>query len=122
VILCRLYKLNYVHIHLTDDGAFSFPSTAYPELAAHSPWCGGCVLFYSSIQSSVPSLSWQSNSFEFESEEEEDKGVGGVALRRRYNLTELHELQAFASARGVAIIGEKIQKRHFLSTFNVYKI
>ena len=54
--------------------------------------------------------------------EEEDKGVGGVALRRRYNLTELHELQAFASARGVAIIGEKIQKRHFLSTFNVYKI
>ena len=62
VTLCRLYKLNYIHIHLSDDGAFSFPSKAFPELARQSPWA--------------------------------------------YNLTELHELQAFASARGVAIIGE----------------
>ena len=62
VVLCRLYKLNYMHIHMTDDGAFTWPSTAYPELAAKSPW--------------------------------------------RYNLTELHELNAFATLRGVAIIGE----------------
>jgi hexosaminidase len=38
VILCRLYKLNHLHIHLTDDHAFSFPSTAYPEAAAKSQW------------------------------------------------------------------------------------
>jgi hypothetical protein len=62
VTMCRLYKLNSLHIHLTDDGAFSFPSTAFPELAKNSPW--------------------------------------------KYNLTELHELQAFASARNVEIIGE----------------
>jgi hypothetical protein len=62
VTMCRLYKLNYIHIHLTDDGAFSFPSTAYPELAQQSPW--------------------------------------------KYNLTDLHELQAFAEVRGVYIIGE----------------
>lgn len=38
VTLCRLYKLNYLHIHLSDDGAFTFPSTAYPELANGSSW------------------------------------------------------------------------------------
>jgi hypothetical protein len=32
----RLYKINYLHIHLTDTGAFTFPSTKYPELAAKS--------------------------------------------------------------------------------------
>ena len=30
--LCRWYKLNYLHLHLTDDSAFTFPSTAFPEL------------------------------------------------------------------------------------------
>ncbi len=38
VTLCRLYKLNYLHIHLSDDGAFTFPSTTYPELANGSSW------------------------------------------------------------------------------------
>ena len=38
VTLCRLYKLNYLHIHLSDDGAFTFPSTTYPELANGSAW------------------------------------------------------------------------------------
>lgn len=31
--LCRWYKLNYLHLHLTDDSGFAFPSTAFPELA-----------------------------------------------------------------------------------------
>jgi len=31
--LCRWYKLNYLQLHLTDDSAFTFPSTAYPKLA-----------------------------------------------------------------------------------------
>ncbi len=31
--LCRWYKINYLHLHLTDDSAFSFPSDAYPQLA-----------------------------------------------------------------------------------------
>lgn len=30
VELCRLYKLNYLQLHLTDDQAFTFPSLAYP--------------------------------------------------------------------------------------------
>ena len=34
VVLCRVYKLNRLHIHMTDDGSFTFPSTKYPELAA----------------------------------------------------------------------------------------
>jgi hexosaminidase len=62
VMLCRVYKLNYMHIHMTDDGAFPFPSTAYPKLAASSKWS--------------------------------------------YTLADLHELQRFAAARGVAIIPE----------------
>ena len=86
VTLCRLYKLSYLHIHLTgtataiffkvlnvcysvvccrndsDDNAFTFPSSAFPELAQGSSW--------------------------------------------KYKLVELHELQAFAKARNVEIIGE----------------
>ncbi len=30
--LCRLYKLNYLQLHLTDDQAFTFPSRAFPKL------------------------------------------------------------------------------------------
>ncbi len=33
VDLCRWYKINYLHLHLTDDSAFSFPSATYPQLA-----------------------------------------------------------------------------------------
>lgn len=32
VIMCRLYKLNSFHMHLSDNEAFSFPSTAFPKL------------------------------------------------------------------------------------------
>jgi hypothetical protein len=62
VTLCRLYKLNYLHIHLTDDNAFTFPSTAYPELSNGSSW--------------------------------------------KYTLQELQELNDFANARNVEIVGE----------------
>ena len=32
VNLCRLYKVRYLHLHLSDDHAFVFPSTKYPQL------------------------------------------------------------------------------------------
>ncbi len=33
IILCRWYKIRTLHLHLTDDQSFTFPSTAYPQLA-----------------------------------------------------------------------------------------
>jgi N-acetyl-beta-hexosaminidase/lysophospholipase L1-like esterase len=30
--LCRLYKIRYLHLHLTDDQLFMFPSTQFPQL------------------------------------------------------------------------------------------
>ena len=33
VNLCRLYKVRYLQLHLTDDQSFMFPSKAYPLLA-----------------------------------------------------------------------------------------
>ncbi|MEM9237523.1 MAG: family 20 glycosylhydrolase, partial [Verrucomicrobiota bacterium] len=36
VVMCRLYKIRYLQIHLTDDQSFTFPSTAYPDLTAYS--------------------------------------------------------------------------------------
>ena len=33
VQLCRLYKIRYLQLHLTDDQSFMFPSKAYPLLA-----------------------------------------------------------------------------------------
>lgn len=34
VDLCRLYKLPYLHLHLSDDHLFMFPSKAFPNLGA----------------------------------------------------------------------------------------
>lgn len=31
VVTCRMFKIRYLHLHLSDDSAFTFPSTAYPE-------------------------------------------------------------------------------------------
>src|SRR5262249_24873928 len=36
VRVCRFYKIRYVHLHLTDENAWTFPSTAYPGLGAHN--------------------------------------------------------------------------------------
>ena len=32
VQLCRFYKIRYLHLHLTDDHAWTFPSSSYPKL------------------------------------------------------------------------------------------
>ena len=35
---CRLFKIRYLHLHLSDDSAFTFPSTAFPEASSvHHP-------------------------------------------------------------------------------------
>lgn len=32
ITLCRFYKIRYLHLHLTDDQLFMFPSAAFPQL------------------------------------------------------------------------------------------
>ena len=32
ITLCRFYKIRYLHLHLTDDQLFMFPSTAFPQI------------------------------------------------------------------------------------------
>ncbi|TQF02826.1 family 20 glycosylhydrolase [Kitasatospora acidiphila] len=34
--LCHLYKIDYLHLHLTDDQNFMFPSAAYPKLSSQN--------------------------------------------------------------------------------------
>ena len=34
VVMCRLYKIRYLQLHLTDDQAWTFPSTAFPKLGS----------------------------------------------------------------------------------------
>ncbi len=36
VELCRLYKIRYLHLHLTDDQGFMFPTTAFPKVLAQT--------------------------------------------------------------------------------------
>ncbi len=33
IVMCRVYKVRYMQLHLTDDQSFTFPSTAYQKLA-----------------------------------------------------------------------------------------
>ena len=36
--LCRLFRIRYLHLHLTEDNGYTFPSTAYPEAnSVHYP-------------------------------------------------------------------------------------
>ena len=42
VELCRLYKVRYLQLHLTDDQAFTFPSRAYPQLNEKTEHGGKC--------------------------------------------------------------------------------
>lgn len=32
IVMCRLYKINYMQLHLTDNESFTFPSKAFPDL------------------------------------------------------------------------------------------
>ena len=36
VQVCRLYKVRYLHLHLTDDQGWTFPSTRYPQLGCRN--------------------------------------------------------------------------------------
>ena len=41
--LCRLYRVRYLHLHLTDDQGWTFPSTAYPQLGSRNTAAHGGV-------------------------------------------------------------------------------
>jgi len=36
VLLCRLYKIRYLHLHLNDDQSFLFPSPTYPQVTGQN--------------------------------------------------------------------------------------
>ena len=42
VEVCRFYKIRYLHLHLSDENAWVFPSTAFPKIGAGNfAWAGG---------------------------------------------------------------------------------
>ncbi len=42
VEVCRFYKIRYLHLHLTDENAWVFPSRAFPKLGTGNfAWAGG---------------------------------------------------------------------------------
>lgn len=42
VDVCRFYKIRHLHLHLTDENAWTFPSTAFPQLGSQNfAWAGG---------------------------------------------------------------------------------
>src|SRR5262249_23021151 len=43
VRLCRLYKARYLHLHLTDDQGWTFPSARYPKLGSKNQAAHGGV-------------------------------------------------------------------------------
>ena len=50
VDLCRLYKVNYLHLHFNDDQAYTFPSTAYPLLNTTTTGRGRLVYTLANMQ------------------------------------------------------------------------
>ncbi len=51
VDLCRLYKVNYLHLHFNDDQGYTFPSTAYPLLNTTTISLGHLVYTLAQMQS-----------------------------------------------------------------------
>jgi hexosaminidase len=43
VEVCRFYKVRYLHLHLTDDQGWTFPSTKYPQLGSRNQAAHGGV-------------------------------------------------------------------------------
>lgn len=43
VEVCRFYKVRYLHLHLTDDQGWTFPSTKYPQLGSKNYGAHGGV-------------------------------------------------------------------------------
>ncbi|MDB5311051.1 MAG: hypothetical protein JWO38_5253 [Gemmataceae bacterium] len=42
VEVCRFYKIRYLQLHMTDENAWTFPSTAFPKLGSENfAWAGG---------------------------------------------------------------------------------
>lgn len=41
VLMCRLYKIRYLHLHLSDDQTWMFPCKSFPVLGAVGGWNGG---------------------------------------------------------------------------------
>lgn len=42
VEVCRFYKIRYLQLHLSDENAWTFPSTKFPQLGSHNfAWAGG---------------------------------------------------------------------------------
>jgi len=76
VDLCRLYKLNYLHLHLSDDHLFMFPSKAFPNLGKGN---------HEFARFDPPSTD---------------------APIKPYSWTELRELDEYAAARGVYLVPE----------------
>lgn len=74
--LCRLYKINYLHLHLTDDQLFMFPSQAFPDAGRSNS-----ELTRFAPPSVAPPI-------------------------EPYTLEEMHHIEAYSQARGVTIIPE----------------
>ena len=42
VDIARFYKIRYIHLHMSDENAWTFPSTKYPQLGKNNfAWAGG---------------------------------------------------------------------------------
>jgi hexosaminidase len=76
VEMCRLYKIRYLHLHLSDDHLFMFPSTAFPAVGKGN------------------------------SEFARFDPPSAKAPIQPYQIVELRDLESFSRDRGVAIIPE----------------
>ena len=42
VDIARFYKIRYIHLHMSDENAWTFPSTKFPQLGKNNfAWAGG---------------------------------------------------------------------------------
>lgn len=106
VQLCRLYKIRYLQLHLTDDPAFTFPSTAYPQLSAKN-WHGGRKYSLEELKDLVAYADARNVTI---IPEYEVPGHSGAAIRAMKDLLIIHDTKPYEHHASINFVRDDVMK------------
>ena len=105
VRLCRLYKIRYLHLHLTDDPMFMFPSTAYPQLSSKN-YGGKCY----TLDELKDLVAFADARYVTIIPEYEVPGHSGAAIRAMKDLLIIHDTKPYEHHASINFVRDDVMK------------
>jgi hexosaminidase len=106
VQLCRLYKIRYLQLHLTDDPAFTFPSTAYPQLTSKN-WGDGKSYSLAELKDLV---AYADARYVTIIPEFEVPGHSGAAIRAMKELLIIHDTKPYEHHASINFVRDDVMQ------------